>query len=188
MKIVPLLAVLMLAALSGVHGNEAAARQRNVTDANAPRSLAGEGAVAVRWDDPAAFTELRASGNRWEAARGDWVRELAGYLRKRATPLLLPGQRLDVTLHNIKRAGNYEPGRQPGTDNVRMVRDLYPPRIALSFRLRNADGQDVSAGERKLTDLAFLDRTPHVTDTDPLRYEKRLIDDWLQREFATPRK
>ena len=51
----------------------ASAKVRNVTDPDAPRSLPAEGPVAVQWTDPAQFTDLKFSGNRWEAARGDWV-------------------------------------------------------------------------------------------------------------------
>ena len=51
----------------------APAKTRNVTDPEAPRSLPAEGPVAVQWTDPAQFTELKFSGNRWEAQRGNWV-------------------------------------------------------------------------------------------------------------------
>src|SRR3546814_8485015 len=49
----------------------------DVTDPEAPRSLPADGPVDVRWTDPAQFTEIRRSGNRREARRGDWVHELA---------------------------------------------------------------------------------------------------------------
>ena len=58
------------------------ARQKNVTDPDIPRSLPAEGgAVSVSWTDPAEFSEIKYSGNRWEAERGSWVTDLAKYLR-----------------------------------------------------------------------------------------------------------
>jgi hypothetical protein len=54
----------------------------------------------------------------------------------------------------------------------------------LTFTLHNADGSVALEGTRKLRDAAFLYRgTP--SSTDPLRYEKRMLDDWLRRDFAT---
>ena len=48
--------------------------------------------------------------------------------------------------------------------------------------LTNADGTTLRKGEANLSDLAYLNRgTPN--SNDPLRYEKRMLDDWLRSEF-----
>lgn len=174
-----MLAALLLAAVAPAHA-------ANVTDPDAPRSLPAEGPVSVQWTDPAQFTEIRQSRNRWEAQRGDWVRELAGYLRKQAEARLPEGERLDVTITDIKRAGDFEPWQGMRTDHVRYMRDIYPPRIALAFTLTGADGSVLAQGTRELTDLAYLHSRPRARDNDPLRYDKQLLDDWLRREFGTP--
>jgi hypothetical protein len=164
----------------------AIAKISDVTDPKAPRSLPAEGRVDVSWTDPAQFSELRYSGNRWEAKQGDWVVQLAGHLRKRAERSLPPGERLSVTINDIRRAGQYEPWRGSSTGTIRFVRDVYPPRIELQFKLSDADGNVITQGQRKLIDLAFLMHTPTTDGSDPLRYEKRLIDDWLSKEFKRP--
>ena len=165
----------------------AAAKLSDVTDPQAPRSLPADGQVDVQWTDPAQFSEILHSGNRWEARRGDWVQDLAQYLRERAARQLPAGQRLEVTITDIERAGDFEPGRGARTDSIRYMRDIYPPRIALDFRLLGADGDVLAQGSRKLSDLGYLQRGLRSTDTDPLRYEKQLIDDWLREEFGKPR-
>lgn len=164
----------------------AAARIQNVTDADAPRSLPDEGAVSVRWQDPAQFSDIQHSGNRSEARRGDWVRELALHLRARAQRRLPPGERLEVEITDIQRAGNYEPWRGRSFDDVRVVRELYPPRMTLTFKHLGADGQVIAGGERKLSDPGFLLGPSPGLSSDFLRYEKSMIDRWLAREFATP--
>ncbi len=158
-----------------------------VTDPQAPRALASEGPVQVQWNDPSGFTELRQSRNRWEAERGDWVVKLAEYLRKQAVNQLPDGQQLAVTITDIKLAGDYEPWHGARMDEVRFMRDIYPPRISLQFTLTNAQGQVVDQGERKLVDNAYLYGSTRLSDTDPLRYEKRLLDDWLRRELRDDR-
>ncbi|MFN4162806.1 MAG: DUF3016 domain-containing protein, partial [Stenotrophomonas sp.] len=95
----------------------ATAAPRSVTDPQAPRALSGDGPVKVSWTDPAQFTEIRQSSNRFEAERGDWVQQLAHYAQKTASKQLQPGQTLEVTITDIKRAGDYEPWHGPrGTD------------------------------------------------------------------------
>lgn len=161
----------------------ALARLTTVTDPDLPRSLPVDGPVEVNWTDPGQFSDIRFSTNRTEARRGDWVRMIARYVRKRTGTRLPDGDTLEVTITDIKRAGNYEPWRGISYDDTRIVRDLYPPRIDLRFRLMDRNGSVVSEGERKLTDLAFLTSDTTVGSSDLLRFEKRLIDRWVRKEF-----
>ncbi|MEE7547598.1 DUF3016 domain-containing protein [Xanthomonas sp. Kuri4-1] len=171
-----LLACLLLA-------GTAQARVRDVTDPQAPRALPADGPVEVRWTDPAQFTDIRYSGNRWEAARGTWVSDLANRFRSSAAKRLPPGQRLSVTITDIKRAGQYEPWHGPRLDDVRIVKDIYPPRISFSYTLTDAEGRTLDQGERKLVDAGFLTGGTRLNDSDPLRYEKQMIDDWVRKQF-----
>lgn len=176
---------LALACLLAIGGADA--KPRTVSDPDAARSLSVDGPVQVQWTDPAQFTELRYSRNRWDAQRGDWVTTLAEHLRKQADKQLPPGQKLDVTITDIKRAGDYEPWHGPRMDDVRIMRDIYPPRINLQFTLTDADGKVIDQGERKLVDTAYLLNSSLPNSSDPLRYEKRLLNDWLRRELQDDR-
>ncbi len=159
---------------------------RKVTDPDAPRSLPVDGSVDVRWTDPAQFTDIRYSGNRHEAERGNWVNQLAEYMRERAEKRMPAGERLEVEITDIRRAGTYEPWRSPTMQDVRIMRDMYPPRMELRFQRLAADGSVIDEGERKLVDGAFLMRSQILSNTDPLRYEKTMIDRWVRDEFSTP--
>ncbi|ADV28495.1 hypothetical protein Psesu_2667 [Pseudoxanthomonas suwonensis 11-1] len=154
----------------------------NVTDPDAPRALQGDGPVTVTWTDPAGFSDLRYSGNRWEAEKGDWVAELARHLQKSAAKRLPEGARMEVTITDIQRAGRYEPWHGADRDHVRILRDNYPPMIELQFKLTSADGQVLAEGQRKLRDTAYLQRSSGL-DSDNLRHEKRMIDDWVRKEL-----
>jgi len=164
-------------------GNVLAAGPRTVTDSERPRALPDDSVVAVSWTDPAEFTELRFSGNRWEAQRGNWVVELAQHLRKSLEKQLPEGERMDVEITDIDRAGRYEPMLGPHMDSVRIMRNIDSPSLLLNFRRYAADGQLLDEGERKLRDMMYLNNVNILSNTDPLRYEKRMIDDWVRREF-----
>ncbi|MCC8539290.1 DUF3016 domain-containing protein [Xanthomonas axonopodis pv. poinsettiicola] len=176
---------LLLAGLLAATGVQA--RVRNVTDPQAPRALSSDGKVDVRWTDPAAFSDLRFSGNRWEAQRGDWVTQLATHFQQSAARQLPEGQHLSVTITDIRRAGQYEPWHGPRLQDVRVVKDIYPPRLSFTYTLTAADGRVIEQGERRLVDAAFLMNGPRLTDTDPLRYEKAMIDDWVRKQFRGDR-
>ena len=169
------LALTLAMAGSAVAGN-------TLLSKDAPRALPDNGPVSVAWADPATFTELKASGNRFESAQGDWLIQLAKYMRKQADKQLTPGNKLELTIVDIQRAGRYEPWHGLDRQNIRMIRDIYPPRMTVRFVVKGPDGQVLAEGERKLVDNAFLMGT-QINSNDSLRYEKRLIDDWLRKEF-----
>lgn len=164
----------------------ATARSRNVTDPEAPRSLPAEGPVQVQWTDPSDFSDLKFSGNRWRAAQGSWVEDLAQHMRDSAEKRLPAGERLEVTITDLHRAGRYEPWRGLQMQDVRFVRDHYPPSMALDFRHYGADGQLIAEGSRELRDMGFLMGGGNGANRDNLYYEKRMIDGWLRDELRRP--
>ena len=186
---ISLAGTLAAALLLGCLAAPPAAASSRVDDPDAPRSLQLQSPVSVGWDDPTGFSELRHSHNRIEAARGNWVEQIARHLQSRIADALPAGERMELTITDIERAGDYEPWTGVDLRDVRVVRDLYPPRMRLSFTRYGADGQVIAQGERKLADLGFLFGT-RANELDPLRFEKRMIDHWVRRELqpaAAPR-
>ena len=112
------------------------------------------------------------------------VKSLATHLDRKAESLLPEGQSLAVRLNDIDLAGEYEPWSGSRYDHVRIVRSMYPPSIDLTFTLRDAQGNVLREGTSKLRDPAF-DLGSSPAGDDALRYEKRMIDQWLRREFTS---
>ena len=145
-------------------------------------ATAAAGTVTVHYDHPENFTETKEV-QAFAPSRADsgYLQTLKRYIEKQAATVLEPGQTLDIVVTDIDRAGSYLPSvgsLQP----IRVVRELYPPRIQLHFRLLDSQGQVIREGERKLTDLGFMYDSPGgLSNTDPLRYEKRTVDRWLAR-------
>lgn len=146
-------------------------------------SYAAAPSVKVDWTNPADFSEARQT-RCWGIDRSQtWLTELARHVERRAARLLGDGERLTITFTDLRRAGDCEPGSAPHSDEIRIVRDIYPPRIELRYTLADADGARLREGEATLRDVAFLSRSP-LNASDPLRYEKNLLDRWLRKEFA----
>ena len=141
------------------------------------------GIVSVTYADPKRMSDARQSPRETDRARRAWLDALSLHLADRAAPLLAPDQRLDVYLTDLQRAGAFEPGRGAGAGDVRIVRDIYPPRIDLNFTLRTGSGRVLRQGQRQLRDAMFMSRSA-ASASDPLRYEKALVDDWLHTEFG----
>jgi hypothetical protein len=154
----------------------------------ASRSDAADARVQVTWTNPADFTEAKQSYGTGlgRESPDEWLRQLARHVSYRAERALPPGENLQVTFTNVQRAGTYEPWRGPRWDDVRIIKDIYPPRIDLTYTLTDASGAVVKEGKSELRDPAFLQRGI-LNETDPLRFEKRMLDEWLRREFPDAR-
>ena len=133
--------------------------------------------------EPQNFTDVRDSSlGDSESARSATLGELRTYVTKQANRFLTPGQQLKITVTDVDLAGEFEPWRGAQWGDVRVVKDIYPPRATLSFQLIDADGQVIKQGDRQLRDLAFMMKLS-INRDDPLRHEKALFDDWLSLEF-----
>ena len=153
----------------------------------APRAAAPNSHVLVNWNDPANFSDTRSNLCRNRVKPEEWLGQLARYVENRADRAIASGQTLKVTITDIQRAGQCEPWRGPNLDDVRIIKDIYPPSISLHFVLADANGHVVNEGDRTLRDSAFMHRDNMLNKDDPLRFEKRLLDDWLRKEFPNAR-
>lgn len=142
----------------------------------------GEVRVAVNFQDPAKFTDVRDS-DMGDYERTTYLDSLREHLIEKARPLIPEGSKLTVTFTDIDMAGDFEPWRGPRFGDIRIVKDIYPPRLVFTFQVTDAAGRVVKEGKRDLRDLAFLSKINMSFRDDPVRHEKGLLDDWLRDEF-----
>jgi hypothetical protein len=141
----------------------------------------------VLFFEPQKFTDVRDS-YMGDHERTTYLESIRDHLLEQAKYYVPEGHHLSVTFNDIDMAGDFEPWRGPRWDDVRIVKDIYPPRIKLSFRLTDANGNVVKEGQRDLRDLAFMMKINMSFRDDPVRHEKALLDDWLRSEFPRVRK
>ncbi len=112
------------------------------------------------------------------------MKSLSDRLRKTADRILPAGQQLRVHVDDVSLAGRFEPVHPPGQQDTRIMREVYAPWMNLHFTLLAADGTMIREGEARLGDPSYLRRAVAADPNDPLRYDKRMIDDWLGTEFG----
>ena len=140
--------------------------------------------VQVTFKDADKFTDLGDAARVVpDARRAAILGELRAHIQRRAAGRVPEKSQLVVTVTDIDMAGGFETARGPNPDPVRVYRDGFPPRIKLEFTLTDYSGQVLKEGKRELTDAAYLKANIEYRN-DVLRYEKKLIDDWVAREFA----
>ncbi|GLK68897.1 DUF3016 domain-containing protein [Hansschlegelia plantiphila] len=88
------------------------------------------------------------------AERDSIFRELARYLERTGARMLPKGRSASIELVEIDPAGRFEPWR-PGFDDVRVLRDVTPPRVKLRYAVTER-GRTLARGEETVTDIDYL--------------------------------
>jgi hypothetical protein len=141
-------------------------------------ALAAPGAIQVRFVEPEKFSDLKDnSGFR----RLGVLKEIEAHFVEQAARRL-PGQELRIEVTDVDLAGEVEPWGRRG-EWLRVMRTITVPGIHLRYELLQG-GQVVRQGESQLRDLDYQSGWNAYSSGDPLRYERRMIDRWLDREFG----
>lgn len=148
----------------------------------ATRPARADGTVSVAFQDPEQFTDVNERQFKTTPDKNQNLQQLKSWLEKRAGKMLTADQQLSVTFLDIDLAGAFEPWQGPSLQDVRVVKDIYPPRLKLRFQLKRADGSLISEGERELRDLGYLMKAGSI-GSDSLAHDKALLDSWLRKEF-----
>ena len=143
----------------------------------------GERAEVV-FSHPEKFADVREDNMGSDKGRDAILEQLKDYIVSWAKTHVPEGQKLAITVTDVDMAGDFEPWRGPQMTDVRVIKDVYPPKIDLEFKLTGTDGKVVKEGKRQLRDLAFLMKVS-LPRSDELKYEKALLDDWLRSEFKS---
>lgn len=146
--------------------------------------------VDIIYSHPEKFTDAARDQRGSDFGLDQNLDELSHYIVQRADAIVPQGGKLTITFTDIDLAGEYEPWRTPGRGgDARIVKDIYTPKMDLSFKLTDASGNVVKEGTRHLSNLSFMtDILSPSMRSEPLGHDKQLIGDWMRREFGQPKK
>lgn len=140
-------------------------------------------AVYVQFAHPQHYTDstfCNAAGPLSAKIVMEEVRRELGQLGGRYLP---PGQVLSVEILDIQLAGYNNWWSFPGNEIRIISNSAPPPRFKLRYTLR-AKGKPLAASEETVTDINFLMNPIGRLSSDPLVYEKSLLDSWFKERFT----
>lgn len=141
--------------------------------------------VEVNFKDPEKFTDLREEfGGPTDSAIENYTYAFRTFIQDNAGYYLKDGQKLSVTFTDIDLAGDFEPWHGPQMDDVRIVKEIYPPRMSFDFKVTDASGKVIKEGHRDLRDLTFT-MNVSIDRNDPLHYEKSMLRDWMRDDLRS---
>ena len=134
----------------------------------------------VIFDHPENFADVKDALQPTEKGTAGILKALSDYLMRESRYLVPEGCKLTMVFNDIHLAGDFEPWRGTGWDDVRIIKSIYPPHFKFSYTLADSTGRVIREGREDIMDLGFDFRVP-LDRQDPLRYEKAILKDWMRR-------
>jgi hypothetical protein len=139
------------------------------------------GTVKVNFVEPQNFTDVRGTFQRVD---DNALKTLAAHFESSAGRYVPDGQTLNVDVIDVDLAGEFRP-RLGAFPEVRVLgKGADSPHLTFRYSLSSPSGAAPLA-EVRLSDLSYLYRGYSASSGESLRYEKRMIDEWVGRTLAS---
>lgn len=138
-------------------------------------SYAGE--ANVTFDDFKNFRDVQPANE----TKGGYHKRIQTQFTKHFEKLaekLPEGYKLGVKITDIDLAGDV----RFGSTEVRVVKNLYFPRIEFEYMLTDNKGKLIEKGNADLKDMGFMDKIKRGREEE-FMHDKRLITDWFESEL-----
>ncbi|MES2160437.1 MAG: DUF3016 domain-containing protein [Pseudomonadota bacterium] len=93
------------------------------------------------------------------------------------------GQNLKIEVLDIDMAGRMWPRRNGGEDIRVLNGGADWPRMHLRYTLEQ-DGKTLRSGDEQLSNMNYMQGVSRFNDSDTLRYEKQMLDDWFNKTIV----
>lgn len=143
---------------------------------------AAAGEASVTWQNPEKYTDIRSGSQSVKSMRKSVEASLGGEFSDLAANLP-PGYRLTVTVTDLDLAGEVDPIPMRQMNEVRVLKDIYFPRMIFDYELKDAGGA-VLLGQPdvELKDMQYLSSLRTARSSDAYYHERRMIRDWFNRQ------
>jgi hypothetical protein len=150
--------------------------------AAAAATTAGAGTVTVSLVNPVAFSDAGTTRNDKDLN----LKALSEHLQALGKRYLPADQNLNVEMLDVNLAGSVRLSRRHGQEFRVLKNGADWPRIALRYTLES-NGKTLRSGEETVADMNYLHGYAGIHRSDPLYYEKRMLDDWFRARFVEGR-
>lgn len=144
-------------------------------------SVAQAAQVEVEFDESKRYTDVRPGmGRSKKSYKEDVFASITKYFVEHGEKLP-KDQKLNIKVTNIDLAGET---RYSSIHDVRVVKDIYFPRLEFKYELKDASDKTVTSGDANIKDMNFMRRSSFRNSSSHLPAEENLIKDWYKETFA----
>ncbi|MBC3875648.1 DUF3016 domain-containing protein [Undibacterium flavidum] len=147
-------------------------------------SFAAAGEVKVNWGKLDDFTEINPGHETKEHFRERLTKEFEDVFAALAKKLP-DGYQLTVNVSDIDLAGDIRPGASFSVSQIRIMREIYWPRMNFSYELKNSQQEVIAQAKEELRDMDYLHRVRIPSGRTSFEYEEKMLNDWFKKQVMT---
>ncbi|MCU7962223.1 DUF3016 domain-containing protein [Shewanella sp. SW32] len=141
-----------------------------------------DGVVKIIWQSPKDYRDIKSSGELQSRYEKRLFETLTENINKEAAKILKQNQKLKMTITDVDLAGDMRPTFGATANDLRIIKDIYPPRMTFSYQVMEND-KVIIAGDEKLSDMGFMGGIQSLNDK-PFMYETKMLTEWLKKTIA----
>ena len=145
-------------------------------------AFAGE--AKVSWQEPEKYTDIRPSNESRDSFKEKVFKEFNAMFSTMAKKLP-DGYQMEVTVTDLDLAGDVNGMYSRLGRDIRVVKELYWPRMSFSYILKNEKNEVVSAAKEDLKDMNFMSSIGIHSSGNSFDYEEKMLNDWFRAQQKT---
>lgn len=136
----------------------------------------------VEWFEPEHYSDIRPANENRKSYRKRVFKSLEKHIAKQSSKLP-SDQTLIMKFTDVDLAGDVRYMVGPNNMDVRVIKDIYIPRLKFEYKLLDGDKQVIQQGAENIKDMSFTMNTNLRRNHESYYYEKNLLDDWFKSTF-----
>ncbi len=140
--------------------------------------------VNVSWQHPEKYSDIRPSSGTKKSYQ---KRVISAFDKIWAdfSEKLPAGHTLQITVKDLDLAGDVNPMYRIDHSDIRVIKEIYFPRMTFDYQLLDSTGQVVVAEQDvKVKDMGFMNSSPMGLGNTEFIYEKQMLKNWFQKHLA----
>ena len=140
-----------------------------------------ESAIKVEWFQPEKYSDIRPS-NESKAMYRKHVMESFNKFWLKLSEKLPKGYQLALTIKDVDLAGDVNPLYRVDNRDIRVIKDMYFPKITLDYQLKDASGAVIdTAKDVKIKDMNFMSSVGLRYSSQEFGHEKNMLEKWFTK-------
>jgi len=136
----------------------------------------------IIFQHPDKYTDIKDAFTSTEKGEKGNLDILGNYIVELANHLIPDGYKLTMVFTDVDLAGDFEPWRGPQADDIRIIKDIYPPDYKFTWKVTGPAGQVVKQGNEDYRDIDFQMHFS-IDYTTPLKDDKAEFQNWMDEHL-----
>ena len=145
-------------------------------------SNAGAAEIEIEWFEPENYRDVKPASGGKSSFQKRVFSELTEHLTELAAKLP-ETQTLKIKVTDVDLAGDIRYMVGPNNQTLRVVDDLYFPRMEFSYQVLDSNQKVLKSGDENIKDMSFNSGIQRSKSTESYHYEKQLLSDWFNDTF-----